>query len=530
MWLKEVKKLSGMSPASETRDNTSKLLRHLGFSPGVLANYINSAFLTPMQDFEPLTHNPFDPPQANNESHAVNMISEFSTFMKLSALNPSKAHGPDGIPAWLLKENADLLAGPVSAILNSSFHESRLPPSWKEADVVPVPKQRPIKDINKHLRPISLTSILSKLAEDHIVEKYVKPAVLKRIDPRQFGTIPKSSTTHALVSMTHNWLVNTDGNGATARVVLLDFRKAFDLIDHSVLVQKLTTYDIPNQVKGWIIDFLMDRKQRVKLAQDCHSEWRSVPSGVPQGTKLGPWLFLVMINELDTPVDMWKYVDDTSCSEIVTKGSESKLQEAVDDLSRQASLDGFQLNETKCKELRIGFSNRNHDFEPLVLNGKPLELVTSAKLLGVTISYDLKWNMHSSELIRKCSSRLYFLRQLKRSGVAPSELVQFYVTCIRPILEYASPVFHRSLPNYISVDLERIQRRAFRIIYPDLSYSVALGTVGLQKLHERREKISIDLFDEIVCNPTHSLHSLLPQRKSCKYALRRKSDFTLPPL
>ena len=96
---------------------------------------------------------------------------------------------------------------------------------------------------------------------------------------------------------------------------------------------------------------------------------------------------------------------------------------------------------------------------------------------------------------------------------------QFYVTCIRPVLEYASPVFHRSLPNYISEDLERIQRRAFRIIYPDLSYSVALETVGLPKLHERREKISIDLFDEIVCNP---------QRKSCKYALRRKSDFTLP--
>ena len=250
--------------------------------------------------------------------------------------------------------------------------------------------------------------------------------------------------------MTHNWLVNTDGNGATARVqlraVLLDFRKAFDLIDHSVLVQKLTTCDIPSQVKGWIVDFLMDRKQRVKLAQDCHSEWRSVPSGVPQGTKLGPWLFLVMINDLDTPVDMWKYVDDTSCSEIVTKGSRSKLQ---DDLSRQASLDGFQLNEAKCKELRISFSNSNHDFEPLVLNGKPLELVTSAKLLGVTISHDLKWNMHTSELIRKCSSRLYFLRQLKRSGVAPSELVQFSVTCIRPILEYASPVFHRSLSPYV---------------------------------------------------------------------------------
>ena len=113
-----------------------------------------------------------------------------------------------------------------------------------------------------------------------------------------------------------------------------------------------------------------------------------------QGTKLGPWLFLVVINDLDTPADMWKYVDDT-------KGSESKLQEALDDLSRQESIDGFQMNEAKCKELRIALSNNNQDFEPLVLNGKSLELVTSAKLLGMIISHDLKWNMHTSELSRK---------------------------------------------------------------------------------------------------------------------------------
>ena len=156
----------------------------------------------------------------------------------------------------------------------------------------------------------------------------------------------------------------------------------------------------------------------------------------------------------------------------------------------------------KCKELRIGFSNNNHDFEPLVLHGKPLELVISAKLLGMIISHDLKWDMHTSELSRKCSFRLYFLRQPKRSVVAPSKDVLFYVRCIRPVLEYASPVFHRSLPNYISEDLER---RALRIIYPDLSYRVALETAGLPKLHERRGRISTDLFNERVCDPTQRL-------------------------
>ena len=125
--------------------------------------------------------------------------------------------------------------------------------------------------------------------------------------------------------MTHNWYAGTDGNRATARVVLFDFRKVFDLIDHNVLVPKLPSYDIPRRIFCWIVHFLKDRKQRVKLTHDCYSVWRSVSAGVPQGTKLSPWLFLIMINNLDTPADMWKYVDDTSISETVEKGCESNL-------------------------------------------------------------------------------------------------------------------------------------------------------------------------------------------------------------
>jgi hypothetical protein len=129
-----------------------------------------------------------------------------------------------------------------------------------------------------------------------VVEQFIKPAILKVVDTKQFGTVPESSTTHALISILHTVSKATDGNGALVRLVLLDFKKAFDLIDHQVFVMKLNSLDIPPSIINWVRDFLTDRQQRVKLASDCSSEWSTVPAGVPQGTKLGPWLYLLMIS------------------------------------------------------------------------------------------------------------------------------------------------------------------------------------------------------------------------------------------
>ena len=219
-----------------------------------LAYVINQAFLQPLDEYhltQPLTKFPVD-----EDSPELLEVSELRVMKLLASLNTSKACGPDNFPNWLLKE----YAFPVSKIINASFEEQRLPRIWKFADVSPLPKAKPVEVLKKQLRPISVTPCLSKVAEDCVVVDYVKPAVLQVLDPNQYGAVPKSSTTQALIHMVHHWSKETDGNGATVRVTLFDYPKAFDLIVHKILVSKLCKLSIPTRIINWITDFLSESK------------------------------------------------------------------------------------------------------------------------------------------------------------------------------------------------------------------------------------------------------------------------------
>ena len=166
------------------------------------------------------------------------------------------------------------------------------------ANTVPVAKVHPPRDIHTDLRPISLTPTLAKIFES-FVGSWILDSTQNKLGNDQFGALKGRSTTHALVSMTHQWSCALD-KGQSARVLFVDYTKAFDHVDHTILLSKLLDLGTPKCLTKWVYSFLKDRRQRVKI-DNTYSEWTTLIGGMPQGTWLGPLTFIVHLNDLKPP-------------------------------------------------------------------------------------------------------------------------------------------------------------------------------------------------------------------------------------
>lgn len=408
----------------------------------------------------------------------------------LTGLNPNKASGPDGIPARVLKETASVISPILTIIFQKSLDLGEVPQCWKDANVAPVFKKGE-KYKASNYRPVSLTCITAKILEHIIVSNIMKHLEVNQIlVDSQHGFRNKRSCETQLVEFVQE-LTNNTAEGLQTDVIVMDFSKAFDKVPHRRLSQKISHYGIRGSTLSWIENFLCNRKQKVVVDGEA-STYASVTSGVPQGTVLGPVLFLMYINDLPDGLSSHTrlFADDCVVYRSITEESDSSsLQHDLDKLGEWETKWQMKFNIAKCHTLRISKSRHPIDTS-YSLHGSPLGAVSEADYLGVKLTSNLTWTPHINRTVARANQALGFIRRNLRS--APHPLRQSaYFALVRPRLEYSSTVWS----PYTQTDkhrVEKVQRRAARFVTGRFrnksSVTDMLTQLGWDSLEERRLK------------------------------------------
>ena len=312
----------------------------------------------------------------------------------LLGLNTNKATGPDGVTARLLREAAPSISSSLSCLFNMSLKKGKLPCDWKRANVTPVYKKGE-KELVTNYRPISLTSLVAKTMEklvtNHILS-YLEDHTL--LSPHRYGFRAGLSCTSQLIHLFHAWASALD-KGKTSDVVFLDFEKAFDSVPHLHLYLKLKQYGIRGQILEWLSDFLLEQYQRVVLEGES-SKWTKVSSGVPQGSIVGPILFLLYVNDIPENLSCASemFADDTL---LFNSGNpsdvSSPIQDSLSQISDWCNEWLLRINPVKCESMRITRS-KTPSLCSYNINSTSLNQVHTHKHLGVILSSDLSWKMH----------------------------------------------------------------------------------------------------------------------------------------
>ena len=425
-------------------------------------------------------------------------VSPKMIYDHLIKLNIRKSSGPDCIPPKLLSIGAKFLCGPLSLIFNKSITTKTFPMCFKLANVCPIPKCRSpsISDF----RPISLLSPLSKILEKIVLE-HMKSDLLRCYGANQHAYRPYGSTTSALVEIHDSIVTALDENDTCAvNVFCLDLTKAFDKLQHNRLINFLNVQGFNNGFLQWLLSYLSCRNIRVKL-MDSYGPLVSVPSGVPQVSVLGPYLFAAFIGCIDfcdVNLKCIKYADDITIIERLSKNfAPSIFLDHCELVFRGVDL---QVNRLKCKQMCI---KRSRVFACDTNSG--FLLAPAIKILGVTFDEHLNWNQHVTSILKTASQRLFLIRSLKFS-LSRRDLVLVYHSLVTSVLLYASPVFGRLSVSLLN-RFERFQRRAHRLI---CKYDCNCDDFPLLK--DKFEQAAVKFLMRCEAIPSHPLHHLVPDR------------------
>jgi len=455
-----------------------------------LNGYFSSVFTRENLDFVPFSRSHFPSMSSIN-------ISTTGVTKLLMNLNINKAKGPDGISPFILKSCAEELSPMLMHIFSQSLQTSCIPNDWRDANIVPLHKKGR-QDLADNYRPVSLTCITSKIIE-HIVYSSVAHHLESNsiLTPAQHGFRPGHSCETQLVLAVDDWSKAID-NRERVDVAILDFSKAFDSVPHERLKSKLHYYGIRGDTLSWIAAFLYNRRQRV-LLNGVASDWSRVVSGVPQGTVLGPLLFLLYVNDITEGVlsHIRLFADDCVLYKSIASSSDSDILQ--DDLTRLVSWsDKWQMsfNIKKCSMMHLMRRKKQCSLPMYTMKGIPLTVVSSHSYLLVEIQSDLRWNDHIDKIIKKASKTLGMVRR-NLSGCNKNIKSLAYTSLVRPSVEYASSVWDPYLSKHIQ-QLEMIQRRSARFVHADYRYSSSpsamIDNLKWQKLETRRKIARLSLF------------------------------------
>ena len=430
-------------------------------------------------------------------------ITEFGVFRLLDKINVTKASGPDGLPGRLLQALAQELAPVLCFIFEQSLHTGDLPTDWTRANVAPVFKKgSKFQAVN--YRPVSLTCITCKLFE-HIVCKHILDHIESHriLTDLQHGFRSGRSCETQLITTFQDIAQMHNERGSQIDIAVLDFSKAFDTVPHDGLLSKLKHYGIDKNIWIWISNFLKYRKQCV-VVDGTVSSPVDVDSGVPQGTVLGPILFLLHINDLPSIVDskVRLFADDCLIyRKIKNKEDQNLLQRDLNLLESWGVKWGMRFNAAKCNIMRVSRlrSPLEHEY---TLTGKVLTEVTDTKYLGLTFSDNLDWSKQITIITNKANAKLSFLRRNLKG--CPEKLKELaYFSLVRSFLEYSATVWDPHQKFNVK-KIEMVQRRAARFVKCKYSrfesVQLLLDDLGWPLLSKRRKDARLILFYKIINN------------------------------
>ena len=408
---------------------------------------------------------------------------------KLKKLKVNKSPGPDRIHPRVLHEISNQICIPLQIIFNVSLKTKTLPDEWKHAHVTAIFKKG-AKTKPQNYRPVSLTCIICKILEGIIRDHVISHMRANNLfSPKQFGFIGGRSTTLQLLHVLNLWTEILD-QGGELDVIYCDFMKAFDKVPHRRLVYKIDKYGIKGNILGWIENFLTNRTQIVKIG-NSESTISDVTSGIPQGSVLGPLLFVLYINDLPDVVDkdsfVYLFADDTKVGRVIKTSQDNiQLQADINSLEEWSNKWLLKFHPDKCVSMNIALKNSEEIFQ-YKMGDQILSNSNCEKDIGVFIDKNIKFDIHINHTVNKANRVLAITR--RTFECLDDEIFKMiFKGLVRPHLEYAAPVWSPHLIKHKEL-IENVQRRATKLVpglnqlpYPDRLKKLKLPTLAYRRV------------------------------------------------